>query len=102
MHSHRNSDGAIRSRRDWNKGKKSPASLNATTFVQLLTSSISTKAGPLRPPEPRDRIEFDSSPTRVLHCGLPVHSGFQCVRIPSSNHTAPYSKSAGTVAWRLD
>src|SRR5437763_13208653 len=76
MHSHRNSDGAIRSRRDWNKGKKSTASLIATTFLQCLTSSISTKAGPLRPPKPRDRIEFDSSPTRVLHCGLPVHSAF--------------------------
>src|SRR5438094_3506941 len=76
MHSHRNSDGAIRSRRDWNKGKKSTASLIATTFLQCLTSSISTKAGSLRPPKPRDRIEFDSSPTRVLHCGLPVHSAF--------------------------
>src|SRR5947199_9170617 len=65
MHSHRNSDGAIRSRRDWNKGKKSTASLIATTFLQCLTSSISTKAGPLRPPKPRDHIEFDSSPTRV-------------------------------------
>src|SRR5438094_9712269 len=102
MHSHRTSDGAIRSRRDWNKGKKSTASLIATTFLQCLTSSISTKAGPLRPPKPRDRIEFDSSPTRVLHCGVPVHSVFHCVRVRSSYQTEPSSKSAGSVAFLLD
>src|SRR5436190_9427132 len=102
MHSRRNSDGAILSLRRWNEERRNAALPIAPTFSRFLTSSILMNAGRLSRPQSRDFIELASLPTRFPHRALPMHFGFQCVRIRNSNHTESYSKSAGTAAWRLE
>src|SRR5215217_2960745 len=99
--SHRSSGGAIQSRRVLKNEKRRWESPIATIFSVFQTSSISMKADSRRPARIRE-IREPSEVANSRRSDWSLLSGFNLLQLRRSDHIGSDSKSAGTIAWRLE